>query len=104
MNNIFKSTPRHPLAARPETLRLIREELQTAREKYPGAARNASVLDYVHSRLKTELELFDSGRISNATLFGTCVEIAALAIRVAEDGPGGIHRGYGEPHRFKLEE
>lgn len=73
---------------RADTLKAISEELIRARKKHPHRAGNLAMLRTAESVLHSEMDLNDQNKISSSQIYARAAQVAAMAIRVLEEGTG----------------
>lgn len=74
---------------RAETLRAISAELIRARKKYPNPTR-LSTLDHFVDVLQAALQDHKNGKGSAVQIFAASLTVAALSVRIAEEGAEGF--------------
>lgn len=89
---------------RDDTLKVIADELMRARKKHPAKEGNVALLGICVNSLIEELTANDQGRIAATQVYARAAQVAALAVRVLEEG-GGNYRYAGNTlaPAFKLE-
>lgn len=71
---------------RADTIKAISQELIRAREKHPSRDGNLQMLSLANSSLIQEIAQYEIGQISAAQIYARSAMIAAMAIRVLEEG------------------
>lgn len=82
---------------RADTLKAVSEELIRARQKHQRHFANLDMLRIAESSLHSEMDLYDAGKMSAMQIYARAAQVAAMAIRVLEEGAGG-HRYAGNTH------
>lgn len=75
---------------RDDTLKAISDELIRARKKHPDNAGNVAMLETCIQSLRMEMRMHHAGRMSAQQVFARAAQIAAMAIRVLEEGTYGF--------------
>lgn len=89
---------------RDDTLKAIAGELARARKKHPAKRGNLFLLVTATASLEHELDENTAGKIAASQIYARAAQVAALAIRVLEEG-AAEHRYAGNvtAPEFKLE-
>lgn len=74
---------------RDDTLRAVCDELIRARKKHPQQGAHLIYLSSYLAELQTTFDANDAGKASAVQIYALCAAIAALAIRVLEEGASG---------------
>ena len=89
---------------RDDTLKAIAEELVRARKKHPNNIRNLDLLIGTSRSLAEELNSNNLGRMTAVQVYARAAQVAAMAIRILEEGSAGFkYAGNSGPPAFGLE-
>jgi hypothetical protein len=89
---------------RDDTLRAICDELIRARKAHPSKDGNLPMLRLSVEALHNELTAFNVGKTSACQIYARAAQLAAMAVRVLEEGSLGFkYAGNVEAPPFKLE-